>query len=182
MDDTLSTSQSAGPPSFPLPDPTSSAASLLAEAFTACAERTGLKSAETVVDQLRRGDRVVHHVCEQELARNVAEYLSCLDRDIKAVYQYEGAGGGKSSDPHEIERGLTIRLVVVTRRRTAALISVLAALDRALSQTLADHCRWQDAAPVLNVHVLDDADIRKGAPFAALLSPPHFEPVPVWQQ
>lgn len=182
MDDTTSTSQWSARQVFPLSDAASAAESLFAQVLTGCAGQMGLQDADTVVDLLRRGDPVAHHACEQQLARHVAEYLSRLDGGIKAVYRYEWAGGGAHRGAGETEAGPTIHLVVLTRQRTAALISVLAALNRALSQAFADRWGSTAGAHVLNVCVIDDADTRNEASYAALLFPPHLEPIPVWQR
>lgn len=182
MDDASSTSHPGGRRWFPLSDPTSVAEALVADTLSRCAEQMSLRDSAAVVDRLRRGDHVVHLACEQELARNVAEYLSYLDSDIKTVYRYEYTCGGQSAGQHALELRPIIHLVVLTERRTAALISVLAALDRALSQSLAERCGGQEAPSVLNVHVIADADIRNRAGYAALLFAPHWEPVQVWKR
>lgn len=180
MAEPLVTSQSAPTRLFPLSGPAGVAESLFAQALTACAQQMGLPGIEAVVDRLRNGDAVAYDACQHELAHRVAEYLSSLDRDIKAVYRYEYAWGGAGKGPRARELGLVIHLVVVAGRRTAALLSVLAALDRALTQVLADWRGGQEAGQVLDVHLIDDADMRTGAGYAALLYPPHREPVPIW--
>ena len=176
-----STTQRVGRPRVPLAEPTGVAEALVGEALSRCAEQMGLEDAAAVMDRLRRGDPVAHQAYEQELARHVAEYLSYLDSDIQAVYRYECACGGHRDGQHPPEMRPTVHLVVLTRRRTAALISVLAALDRALTQSLADGCGLNDAAPVLNVFVIDDDELRHREGYAGLLFPPHLEPVSIGQ-
>ncbi len=141
-----------------------------------------LQDADIMVDLLRRGDPVAHHAYEPALARNVAEYLSHLDSGIQAVYRYECPGGGKSRGHDEIGARPAIHLVVLARQRTAALISVLAALNRALTQTFADRWGAKEVTHVLNVCVIEDADTRNEASYTSLVFPPHLEPVPVWQR
>ncbi len=125
---------------------------------------------------------MVYPAYEQQLACHVAEYLSQLDPAIKAVYRYPCACGGGPGSEGEIEWRPAIHLVVLTERRTAALISVLAALDRALSQALVDRCHTPQATHVLNVHVIDDADLRDQGRYAALFFPPRLQPVPIWRR
>lgn len=180
MDKTSFSAPSVAMRLFPLSEPATIAESLVARTLTTCARQMGLQGEEAVVDRLRRGDAVAHQACQQELAFNVAEYLSSLDHDIQAIYRYESARGGL--EPAEAELRPAIHLVVLTGRRTAALISVLAALDRALRQALADYCCWQDAAHVLNVSVIDASDSQTGAGYAALLFPTQRNPVEVWRR
>lgn len=168
--------------SLPLSDPSHMADALLCRALAACAATLALSDEAAVVDHLAQHDATVCRVCQEELAVCVAEYLSALDADITAIYRYTYACQPDGSPLDDALLTLPLYLVICTRRRTAALIALLAALDRALRQSLADRSRTHNVAPVLNVHVMDEADVRNQVGYAALLFAPRHEPDQVWKR
>jgi hypothetical protein len=134
------------------------------------------------MDRLAAGDSRVWRSYRWNVATAIAGYLAALDRDIKAVYFYDprtpsgiaGPGGG-ATDP-------VIHLIVHARRRTAALLALVGALDQALarhaSQRLALHAMHQ----ALDVQLITDDDAGRQVGYAALFPGLQQLPVPIWQE
>ena len=73
------------------------------------------------------------------------------DADITAIYSYMYAYHPDDKPSDRAQVALPLYLVICTRRQTAALVSLLAALDRALRQSLADRvASLEQQAPCLN--------------------------------
>jgi hypothetical protein len=58
----------------------------------------------------------------------------------------------------------------------------VSALDEALASVLGERVRGAGAGHFLDVQLIDDADVRRDAGYAALLSSPRFRPTRVWQR
>lgn len=168
--------------SLPLADLGRMADALLSRALATGAAALALRDEAAVLERLARRDEITCGVCQQELAAGVAEYLSSLDADITAVYSYIYAYHPDDGPPDDTPVALPLYLVIRTRRRTAALISLLAALDRALRQSLADRCQTPQVAHILHVHVMDEAEAHNPAGYATLLFAPRREPDQVWKR
>lgn len=168
--------------SLSLSDPAALAETLLTAALDGCADRLALPDEAAVLAHLLNHDGLARYYCLRELAQGVAQVLSLLDGDITTVYSYDPAQLTDPSAQEGPQLALPLHLVVCTRRPTAALISLLAALDRALQQDLADRVRPYRVGPILHAHIIDDADIRHRASYATLLFTPHQEPVQVWRR
>ena len=169
-------------PSPALADLSRTADALLSHALTTGAAALALPGEAAVIERLAGRDELACGVCQQELAAGVAEYLSALDADITAIYSYMYAYHPDDKPSDRAQVALPLYLVICTRRQTAALVSLLAALDRVLRQSLADRCQTRQAAHVLNVHVVDEAEIRNQAGYAALLLAPCRQPDQVWKR
>ena len=168
--------------SLSLSNPALLAETLLSAALDGCADRLALPDEAAVLTRLLNYDESARHHCLRELAQGVAHVLSLLDSDITRVYSYDPAELTDLGAPEEPHLTLPLHLVICTRRPTAALISLLAALDRALQQDLADRVRPHRVAPMLHVHVIDDANVRRQTSCATLLFTPHQEPIQVWRR
>ncbi|MCW5880621.1 MAG: hypothetical protein KIS91_06790 [Anaerolineae bacterium] len=169
-------------PSPALADLPRAADARLSHALATGAEALALPGEAAVIERLAGRDEIACGVCQQELAAGVAEYLSALDADITAIYSYMYAYHPDDKPPDRAQVALPLYLVICTRRQTAALISLLAALDRALRQSLADRCQTRQVAHVLNVHVVDETEVHNQAGYATLLLAPRREPDRVWKR
>lgn len=167
---------------FQWPDANSTAELVLEEGLEFCARKAGLQNAEAVVEALRRGDGTVCQYCRYGLAKKVAESVGRLDENVKAVYtlEYDAtpedrcyAGGDNVS---------LIHLVVWAGRKTDALDALVKALDRALVQAYGDLIDAPELAHLLDVQIVDDADVENRAGYGALLSSIHNRPIQVWER
>jgi hypothetical protein len=135
-----------------------------------------------VADHLRQGDRWAIGYCQYGLARQVAEYLGALDREVNAVYMYECDATPEDVCFGEGAPTLLVHLIARVGRKTSGLSALVAGLDRALVQCYAELAGLPDLAHVLDVQVVDEADVQSRAGYGALLSSIHMPPMQIWKR
>jgi hypothetical protein len=170
------------PPPLQLPDAASMVETALAKALEFCAEKMGVDSHQAVVDHLRQGDSTACSYCHYGLAKQVAESLGTLDENVKAVYICDYDATPEDLCLGEATQASLVHLVVWARRKTGALNSLVAALDRALVQSYADLIGMRQLAHLLDVQVIDDADVENRVGYGAMLSSIHYRPIQVWER
>lgn len=161
-------------------DAASIARAIVGSAVERVSARLGVDP-QDVPEILQRGEELARGEFKLGLARRAAEFLGLYDEDVKAVYVYDHEGrsqGGGGEEP----RRWQVHLIVWTEPKTAALKSLVSALDRALGGVLGESERGAGAEHCLDVQLVDNADIRSDAGYAALLSSPRFRPTRVWQR
>lgn len=134
-----------------------------------------------LVKRLNRGDKAAQRELKLGLARYLAEYLGFLDEDVKAVYVSDHAepyGGEATEKP---TRWL-IHLVVFAEPKTAALTSLLSALNRALTAALRESVVSAGTNGFLDVQLVNSADLENMARYAALLTAPSDRTTHIWQR
>jgi hypothetical protein len=168
------------PPS--LLDAATRAEAILIQALEFCKQEMGLESHEAVVDHLRQGDSIASSYCQYGLAKHLAEYLGTCDDDVKAVYIYDHpATTGDIRLAYEVHTRL-VHMIVWAEPKTAALNSLIVALNRALAQNFGGLIGVRSLMRLLDVQVIDDVDMKSRAGYAALLSSPHYQPMQVWKR
>jgi hypothetical protein len=75
-----------------------------------------------------------------------------------------------------------IHLIAWAERKTSALDSLVEALDRALVQHYADLIGQHQLAHLLDVQVIDDADVKNRVGYGAMLSSLYQKPIQVWKR
>jgi len=169
-------------PPLLLPDIASTAEVALTQALEFCAQKMGLDSPQVVVDRLRQGDSTAFGYWHYGLAEQVAEYLAAWNEDVKAVYIYDYGATPEDSCFGEMTPAEPVHLIVWAQRKTAALESLVAALDRALVQGCADLINRAKLMHLLDVQVVDDADAENRTGYGALLSSLYHPPIQVWKR
>lgn len=167
---------------FRWPDASSTAEVVLDGGLAFCARKAGLKDAQEVVRQLEQGDTNVWHYCCYGLAKEIGECLGNLDDNIRAVYVLDYDATPEDRCFSEETQGSLIHLIVWATRRTDALDALLRALDRALVQKYADMTGAPELARLLDVQIVDDADVENRTGYGALLSSIHNRPIQVWER
>lgn len=167
---------------FRWPDASSTAEVVLEEGLAFCAQKAGLEDAQAVAERLKEGDATVGSYCRYGLAKKVGECIGRLDDNVKAVYalDYE-ATPQDSAFGTETETSL-IHLIVWAARRTDALDALLSALDRALVQKYGEMIDAPGLTHLLDVQVVDDAEVESRRGYGALLSSIHNRPIQVWER
>lgn len=173
-------------PGFPasallLSDANSAADSILSEALDFCVRETALDSRRAAVERLRQGDRITRSLCHYCLAERVAEHLGSCDNSIRAVYIYDHDVAVEDELDPRVE-GLQVHLIIWAEPWTAALSSLVAALDQALAKGLGDLTEDEPLPHLLDVQLIDDDDVERRAGNAALFSSTHHQPVQVWKR
>lgn len=161
-------------------DAVSIARAIVGSAVERVSVRLGIAQ-QDVPEILQRDEEQARGEFKLGLARCAAEFLGLYDHDVKAVYVYDHEGGSQGG-AGEGARQWQVHLIVWAEPKTAALKSLVSALDRALGSVLAESVRGADAAHFLDAQLIDNADMRSDAGYAALLSSPRFRPTRVWQR
>lgn len=167
--------------SLRLPDADSIAEAALTGALDYSAEKTGVDRQRALLN-LQGGDRATCSYCHYSLAKQVAETLGTLDKNIRAVYVMD-----YDATPEDLCFGATsttspIHLIARVVRRTEALDSLVAAVDRALTRAYANTTGLAGLALLLDVQVVDDTDVAKHTGYGALLSSLYHRPIEVWKR
>jgi hypothetical protein len=159
--------------------------SMMEEAIAFCAEKTGAKTREEVVDAISNGDCAACDYLKYSLARKVGECLGSMDETIKAVYIYEPEYGAGADNHYENRLGLKsgINLIAWVERKTAALSLIVASLNDALIEackrlgTSGDGLRY-----LLDVKLTDDNEVANRLGYGALVHSIYVRPTEVWSR
>ena len=163
-------------------DLASAAKVVLTQAMEYCAQKMRLDSSQLVIDRLREGDGQACEYCHYSVAKQVAESLGALDENIEAAYIYDYDATPEDLCLGEAGRALPIHLIVWVERKTAALNAVVETWDRALAQRYAEMIGRHQPAHLLDVQVVDSADVEKRIGYGALLSSLHHRPIQIWKR
>lgn len=168
--------------SFQLSDAGSIAEVVLTEGLAFCAQKMGLGDHQSVVDRLREGDDSACRYCRYGLAKKVAESVGRLDDEVKAVYVFDYGATPQDLCFGQKTQVPLIHLIIWVEQKTDALDSLVAALDRALVRKYANLVDKPRLAHMLDVQVVDDADVENHVGYGALLSSIHNRPIQVWER
>ncbi len=169
------------PSSLPTTDTDTVAEVVLTRALDFCGQMMGYDNRGETTARLRQGYTDAHARLHYGIAKQVGEYLGAIEEDTRAVYLYDPDAGIEDGFDDEGQSPL-VHLVIWTRRKTAALTSLLAALDRALVQRYADLIRMPGLAQVLDAQVVDDTEVKNHTGYGALLSSFRNQPLKVWER
>jgi hypothetical protein len=171
----------AAPP-LHLPDSTSSMQDALIKALDYSAHKLSLPGPEAALQEVRQGDRRALEYCHYRLAQQVGEALGALDNNVQSVSLYNLEATPEDRAFGENPEALPIHLLVLVDRKTSALSSLVAALDRALVKDYAEMIGPRRLGHVVDVQVIDsdDAESRRG--IAALLYSLHNRPIKLWER
>lgn len=166
---------------YEVQDVATTARVVLTQAIEYSGQKMRLGSCQAVIDCLREGQSAACGYCHYSVARQVAECLAALDANIRAVYMYD-----YDATPEDLigeaGRALPIHLIVWAERKTAALNAVVETWNRALAQCYAEMIGGHERAHVLDVQVVDSADVEKRIGYGALLSSLHHPAIQVWKR
>ncbi len=156
---------------------------ILSHALAYCAAKMALDGPPSVVERLRQGDGTACEYCLYGIATQVAEKIGALDENVKTIYTLDYDATPEDECFGGAARGAPpVHLLVWTRRKTAALLALVEALDRSLVQAYAQLLDRPGLAGLLDVQIIDDVDVGRRLGYGALLSSIHHRPIPVWQR
>ena len=172
--------QHATHPRSLLMDSVNAADAILNRALACCLDEIPLKNQAALVECLRQGNHTANSRYKHNLAQQMAEHLGMCDDDVKVVYIYDH----DIEDTHWDEEWspLIVHLIVWAQPKTAALNSLIAALNRALTRCYGDLIGDLPPVHLLDVQVIDDVEVKNRAGYASLLFSPHFRPLVVWKR
>jgi hypothetical protein len=168
--------------SLALSDAVRLAETALTRALEFSAQKIGVDCHRAVVDRIRKGDKAACGYCHYGLAKEIAERLGELAQDVKVVYLCDYDATPQDSCFCEGTGAALLHLIVWAERRTAALNSLVEVLDRALVTKYADLIDQPHLAHLLDVQVVDDADVEKRVGYGAMLYSLHNRPIEVWKR
>ena len=182
FDTTTKTDAELSTPQFRLPDADSTAEIVFSQAMEFCARKIGLPNGQAALDRLRQGDSSACQYCHYSIAKQVASSLGALDENVKSVYVVDYDATPEDLCFGEEAQTLPIHLIVWAERKTSALSSLVEALDLALVQRYMDLIGLRKLAHMLDVQVVDDADVENRVGYGAMLSSLYNRPIRVWER
>jgi hypothetical protein len=165
-----------------LSDVSSLAEAVLAQALEFCAQKMGLSTRQAAIHLLRQGDTSACQYWRFGLARQVAQHLGAWDEDVKAVYTCDYDATPQDLCFSEAGPASLVHLIVWAQRKTAALNALADSMDSALVECCAEELDAPNLAHLLDVQVIDDADVKNRLGYGAMLSSLHNRPIQVWQR
>ncbi len=166
---------------FALPNAGSASDAILAAALGFCAQKMRLGSSDSALKLLKRGDRTARDYFHYGMAAQVAELLGGLDDEVQAVYLYDDEATPEDAAFGEAAPEL-IHLIVLTSRKTSALDSLLVGLGRAVAQSYGHLFDKPQLQHVLDMQVMDTAELEARVGLGALMSSLHHRPSRVWKR
>jgi len=140
------------------------------------------KPVNTVVARLQEGDSAAASYWRYGLAKQMAECLANWDASVKAVYVVDYDATPEDLALGTATRPLMVHLIAWADRKTAALDSLVAALDRALVERVAQLMGMDRLAHMLDVQVVDDEDVEACRGYGAALTSLHNRPIRIWMR
>ncbi len=169
-------------PPFLLPDAASTMKDALTRALDYCAQKLNLPNPQASLERVRQGDRQALEYCHYRLAQQVAEALGALDENVRSVSIYEFEATADDRAFGEKPEVLPIHLLVWVDRKTSALSSLVAGLDRALVKDYTELIGRRRLGHVLDVQVVDNSDVESRRGVAALLYSVYNRPIQIWER
>ncbi|MBN1954065.1 MAG: hypothetical protein JW900_03340 [Anaerolineae bacterium] len=156
--------------------------SALEEAVDYCGRKMGTDDRQTVVEQLKQGDRTACGYLYYHLAGQVAEWLGAWDESIKAVYIYDSDATAEDVCFGRPETPPMLHLLIWVQRKTNALDATLGVLSRALVQSYTELLGRPGLEHLLDAQVVDDNEVNNNIGYSALLCSLHTCPIRIWER
>ncbi len=154
---------------------------IVSEALNASAGKMGLDNTEALISCIRQGDCTALSYYNHDIARQLADLLGSLSKDIRAIYahDYEGATPeeGSFEDTPPIP---CVHMIIWAQRKTKALDALVETMDRAMVQHHRHMLGLTALERVLDARVVDDQDVRTRTGYAALLKSVYQPPIQIW--
>jgi len=161
---------------------THDATRMVEKALSFCESMTGVRGRGRLATALRLESPRVHDYFRHSLAQQVAGYLAQLDDSIVGVYTHSYGDAEEEGEDRSCGVATNINLILHVRRKTAALSSAIASLDRALLEQYRALVapNGDKMSSLLDVQVVDDRDVEDGVGFGAVLRASYSKPVRLW--
>lgn len=147
------------------------------QAIDYCAKKLG-KSPEEVLELLARGDSWAHSSFRYALTIQIGQYLSRLGTVVRSIYIYGSCmedGARLTSD---------IDIIIWVNEKTDAIAFLLERLNLFISSyyrsLLGD--KASRMARMLDIHVVDDQEVKARVGYGAFLGSLYAKPVEIWSR
>lgn len=169
-------------PQWSLPDAQSTAEAAVHGAMDYCAQKMRLENSQAAVEYLRQQDIKACGYCQYSIAKQLGDSLGALDQNIRAVYILDFDATPQDICFADGKADMMIHLIVQVERKTRALDSLVIALDSALAQVMGQILGRGELQHVLDVQVVDDADVKGRVGYGAMLGSLHQRPIQLWKR
>jgi hypothetical protein len=165
-------------------DASSLAQGILTRAMEYCAQKMGLEGppTEAVRQVLPQREGPAIGYLRYSIAVCTAEQLGKLDEDARAAYLYEYEATPEDVVFAEADLLSPIHLIVRVARKSSALCSLVAALERTMAQVYAETIGPHTLQQLLDVQIVDDNEVEKQAGYAGLLRSVYHQPMLIWKR
>jgi len=147
------------------------------QAIGYCAKKRG-KSAEEIFDLLSQGDCWVHSTFRYALTIQICYYLSRLGTVVRSVYIYGSCMEDSARPTSDID------IIIWVNEKTDAIAFLLERLNLFISShyraLLGDKAGRM--ARMLDIHVVDDQEVKARAGYGAVLGSLYTRPVKIWSR
>ena len=165
-----------------LPDAASAVESAVMRALDYCAQMMSLTTSEMALEYVRHGDAAARSYLQFHIGRQVAEALGGLDENCKSAWLFEYDATQEDLSFGTRAQAVPIHLLVWTCRKTGALQSLVSALDRGLVQQYSRLIGPRSLGNVLDVQLVDDADVESRRGYGSLITSVHNRPLLIWER
>ncbi len=154
--------------------------SVLETAFAFCSSKMGHADTADIKSRLRSKDPVAYTYWQYGLAKGLAEQLGRLDEGVCAAFIY-GCEATPEDEAFVEPAGIPlVHLIVSVQRKTAALDSLGAALDRSIGQAYRTLFGESHRTHALDLQFVDGDDIKSQVGYGALLASLRNRPIQIW--
>jgi hypothetical protein len=168
-------------PPLHMPNATSTAEDVMNRALEFCARKMRAEGRQAAINRLQQGNHCAYEYCYYSIAEQVGAALGALDENVKAIYMFEYEATPEDLCFSETKNAPLLHLLVWTQRKTEALNALVAMLDRALVRIFAQLIGPRQLKHLLDVQIIDDADVEGRTGYGAMLHSLHHRPLKVWE-
>jgi hypothetical protein len=165
-------------------DATGIARDIMQHALEFCAQKSGVDgvSSGPVAQSVRQAGSNVGIYLRYGIASGLAARLGQLDESVRAVYLYEYEATAEDLAFCAAQPATPIHLIVWAAHKTGALRSLVAGLARAITEQYAETVGTDTPRHLLDVQIVDDAEVEGHTGYAGLLRSVHQPPLTIWRR
>lgn len=145
-------------------------------------EKAGVGDLNLVMKKLQGGDVTAWQYFNYCLAQQVSEYLGACDSHVQATYTFDYDATPEDVIFSDQVRDRLIHILVWVSRKTAALETLVRALDAALCESYVQRLGISRPKHVLDIQVVDDTEVQERTGYGALLASIHRQPLKIWSR
>lgn len=169
-------------PQLQLPYPGDTARIVSNQALEFCAQKMGLGDRNAAASRLQQDDDNACQYYRYSIAKQVAESLAALDKNLKAAYITDYDATPQDLCFNKGNQMPLIHMIIWVERKTKALNSLVEGLDRALAQHCADVLGLPRLTHLLDVQVVNDEEVHGRIGYGAMLSSIYNRPIQIWER